>query len=162
MIQPLDYNPSSNSVHPDTNRVNTIGQYLEMIPIIILSIGMFMYYQGMEYWKPVILFGGGIAVMIYTIFCYLMYRIDRYTNIEFGLSLLMALLFPLGVSGILFPEYVNDATFIEYGLYAGAGLFGLSVLMFIINIQDERAALFYRSMMARVLVLGVILVRLWI
>lgn len=162
MQQPLDYQPRQTALYQKADHFQSIGQYLEVIPIVILIIGMVLHHYGIPSWRPVILFGGSIAVMIYVVFCYLMYHLGRYNTTEFGLALLTALLFPLGISEILFPEWAGLANFMMYCLLACSGLFVVATILFVLHLTDARASTFYRSMMARVMVIGVILVKLWV
>lgn len=159
--QPLDYDQSAKAVDPEVDRLRKLGQFLEIAPIIILSVGMLMQTKGLPHWRPVILIGGGVSVSIYTIFSYLMFQMERYTTIEFTLGLFSAILFPLGVSGILFPEIADNFDFMTYCLFGCVALFSVSLLLFIFNITDDRASVFYRSLIARVMVVGAILLRLW-
>lgn len=159
--QPLDYPQKSNSVQPEADRLRKLGNYLELAPILILCTGMLMQTQGLANWKAVILIGGGVAVVIYTIFSYYMFQLEKYTTIEFTLGLFSAVLFPLGVSGILFPEYTQIGDTLAYGIYGSAVLLAIGVILFIYNIADPRASIFYRSLIARVMVFGAILLRLW-
>jgi hypothetical protein len=159
--QPLDYQSDVNLVNPEVDRLRKMGQFLEAAPIIILSIGMLMQTQELPYWRSVILLGGGISVAIYTIFSYFMFQLERYTTVEFTLGLFSAILFPIGVSGILFPEIAKNFDFMTYCVYGCLTLFATSILLFIFNITDDRASIFYRSLIARVMVVGAILLRLW-
>jgi len=159
--QPLDYTPKKDRNEPKVDRLRTLGNYLELAPILILCGGMLMQTQGIPNWKPVILFGGGVAVVIYTIFSYYMFQLEKYTTIEFTLGLFSAVLFPLGISGIVFPEYSQMGDTLAYGIYGSAILLGIGMILFIYNITDPRASVFYRSLIARVMVFGAILLRLW-
>ncbi len=161
MEQPLDYEKDLEIIHPQADRLRKIGQFLEVAPILILSVGMLMQTQGLPYWRSVILLGGGISVAIYTIFSYFMFQLERYTTIEFTLGLFSAILFPIGVSGLLFPEIAKNFDFMTYCLYGCGALFSVSLLLFMANITDARASVFYRSLIARVMVVGAILLRLW-
>jgi len=161
MEQPLDYQKDLKAVHPEADRLRKIGQFLEVAPILILSVGMLMQTQGLPYWRSVILLGGGISVAIYTVFSYFMFQLERYTTVEFTLGLFSAILFPIGVSGLLFPEIAENFDFMTYCIYGCAALFSVSLLLFIANITDARASIFYRSLIARVMVVGAILLRLW-
>jgi len=159
--QPLDYERKIATADPEVVRLRKLGQFLEVAPILILSTGMLMQIQGLPYWRPVILIGGGISVSIYTIFSYFMFRLERYTTVEFTLGLFSAILFPIGVSGLLFPEIAANFDFMTYCIYGCATLFSVSLMLFIVNITDARASIFYRSLIARVMVVGAILLRLW-
>ncbi len=159
--QPIDFEKNRKTVNPEVDRLRRIGQFLEVAPILILSAGMLMQVQGLPYWRPVILLGGGISVAIYAIFSYFMFQLEKYTTVEFTLSLFSAVLFPLGVSGLLFPELTEHFDFLTYCFYGCGALFSVSLLLFIANMTDDRASLFYRSLIARVMVVGAILVRLW-
>lgn len=159
--QPLDYEKDLKVVNPEVDRLRKIGQFLEVAPILMLSVGMLMQIQELPYWRSVILLGGGISVAIYTLFSYFMFRLERYTTIEFTLGLFSAILFPIGVSGILFPEIADRFDFMTYCIYGCAALFSVSLLLFVVNITDPRASVFYRSLIARVMVFGAILLRLW-
>lgn len=159
--QPLDYEKNIKAINPEVDRLRKLGQFLEIAPIVILGAGMFMQMQGLPHWRPVILLGGGISVAIYAIFSYFMFQMERYTTVEFTLSLFSAVLFPVGVSGLLFPEIAENFDFMTYCLYGCVVLFFVSLLFFVFNITDDRASLFYRSLIARVMVFGAILVRLW-
>ena len=159
--QPLDYQRDIKLVNPEVDRLRKTGQFLEAAPIIILSIGMLMQTQELPYWRSVILLGGGISVAIYTIFSYFMFQLERYTTVEFTLGLFSAALFPVGISGILFPEIAERFDFMTICIYGCLALFGTSLLLFIFNITDDRASIFYRSLIARVMVVGAILLRLW-
>ena len=161
MEQPLDYNKDSKTVHPEADRLRKIGQFLEVAPILILAAGMLMQTQGLPYWRSVILLGGGISVAIYTIFSYFMFQLERYTAVEFTLGLFSAVLFPIGVSGLLFPAIAENFDFMTYCIYGCVALFSVSILLFIVNITDARASTFYRGLIARVMVVGAILFRLW-
>ncbi len=161
MEQPLDYQKDFKTVHLEADRLRKIGQLLEVAPILILSAGMLMQTQGQPYWRSVILLGGGISVLIYTIFSYFMFQLERYTTVEFTLGLFSAVLFPIGVSGLLFPEIAENFEFMTYCIYGCIALFSVSILLFIANITDARASVFYRSLIARVMVVGAILLRLW-
>jgi len=159
--QPLDYQGDSIIVNSEADRLRKIGQFLEVAPILILCFGMLMQTQGLPYWRSVILLGGGISVAIYTIFSYFMFQLERYTTVEFTLGLFSAFLFPLGVSGLLFPEIAENFDFMTYCIYGCGALFSVSLVLFISNITDDRASVFYRSLIARVMVFGAILLRLW-
>jgi len=159
--QPLDYEKGIRVEDPEVDRLRKLGQFLEIAPILILSVGMLMQTKGLPHWRPVILFGGGVSVAIYTIFSYLMFQMERYTTIEFTLGLFSAILFPLGVSGTIFPQLAENFDFMAYCLLGCGALFSVSLLLFIFNITDDRASVFYRSLIARVMVVGAILLRLW-
>ncbi len=159
--QPLDYQGDKKIINPEVDQLRKIGQFLEVAPILILTVGMLMQTQGLPYWRSVILLGGGVSVAIYTFFSYFMFQLERYTTIEFTLGLFSAILFPVGVSGILFPEIADNFDFMTYCLYGCGALFSVSLVLFICNITDDRASIFYRSLIARVMVFGAILLRLW-
>lgn len=160
--QPLDYDQETKVEDPEIDRLRKFGQLLELAPIIILSVGLLMQTKGLPYWRPVILIGGGVSVAIYTIFSYFMFQMERYTTVEFTLGLFSAVLFPLGVSGILFPQLAENFDFMAYCLLGCGVLFALGLLLFIFNIKDDRASVFYRSLIARVMLVGAILLRLWV
>ncbi|MEL6864352.1 MAG: hypothetical protein AAFP19_08035 [Bacteroidota bacterium] len=133
--------------------------YLEIIPPVLIAIGLYFKYLGKSFWLDWVAFGGGLAVVIYLFFSWFLFKVDQYRWLELIFSILTGLTFTLGMVGlVLFALSVDNAfSLIELALNAVWPLSLLSIGLLLVNIRNERASRFYRRIIARLMVFAAIL-----
>lgn len=138
------------------------GSMLELIPISIIVLALVLRRYEMDYSSEVMIFGGGLAALLYLLFSWYMFKINRYQKLEIGLSVLCGLVFPVGILGLVaqYEGWRSASDLLLWALYAGASLFVVALFLFLFNIRDERASVFYRNLLARLLVFCALLIRL--
>ncbi|MFT5384421.1 MAG: hypothetical protein ACI8VT_000879 [Saprospiraceae bacterium] len=138
------------------------GSLLELIPITLIVIGLYLNNQGKPGASTMLILGGGLASLMYLLFSWYMFKVEEYKKSEIGLSILAGLVFPVGILGLVsYYESWPYATELINAALIGAGiLFVISLILFIINFRNERASVFYRNLLTRLLVFGALLARL--
>lgn len=134
-------------------------QMLEFIPLIILAIGLWMSNQGQEHSDTILKIGGLSSAALYLFFSWYMFKVGKYRPLEVILSILCGLLFPIGLLGILFKmeSWESNQELMNFGMYGGLALLFVSILLLGFNLKDKRASLFYRNLIARLLIFTVLL-----
>ncbi len=157
---PLDIDEvvSRRSEKPDSIR----GSLLELLAIGLIVTGFILKNKDAEIASQFIIIGWSLSALLYLMFSWLMFRVKDYQKYEVILSVLCGLTFVIGILGMLFVvEYWEGGPeLMTVGLYSGAVLFVITIILFIINIRQNRAAAFYRNLLARLLIFCVILIRL--
>jgi len=142
------------------------GSLLELIPIILIVIGLYLNNQGKPYGSEMLIIGGGLASLLYLLFSWYMFKVEEYKRNEIALSILVGLLFPTGILGLIFyyESWPYATELINISLIGSGILFVINLILFIINFRNERASVFYRNVLTRLLVFAALLIRLhpWI
>ena len=158
--KPLD---SEEVIKPEKGgRSSRKGSLLELIPIALIVIGLYLKNQGNPIASTVLIIGGGLASLMYLLFSWYMFKVEEYQKNEIVLSILAGLTFPTGIIGLVsYYESWPFATQLINAALIGAGLlFVVSLILFIANFRNERASVFYRNLLTRLLVFAALLVRL--
>lgn len=134
-------------------------QNLEIVPLIILAIGLWMKYQDMGYSSELLIIGGTTSAVLYIAFSWLMFRVGKYKTLEVILSILCGLAFGLGIIAIIFrlESWEQSEDILNIGIQGMVGLLFVSIGLFAFNIKDKRASIFYRNVIARLLIFTVLL-----
>jgi len=134
-------------------------QMLELIPLMILAIGLWMSSQGKGNAYLLLKIGGLSSAVLYLFFSWYMFRVGKYRPLEVILSILCGLVFPIGLLGILFKveSWESNQEMMNIGMYGGLALLFVSILLFGFHLKDKRASLFYRNLIARLLIFTVLL-----
>jgi len=134
-------------------------QNLEIIPLIILAIGLGMKYKDMPYSSEALIIGGCTSAMLYFAFSWVMFRVGKYKTMEVILSILCGLAFGTGIIAILFrlESWEMSEEMLTIGIRGMLGLLFVSIGLFAFNLKDKRASTFYRNVIARLLIFTVLL-----
>ncbi|MFK7771786.1 MAG: hypothetical protein AB8F94_06590 [Saprospiraceae bacterium] len=134
-------------------------QNLEIIPLIILAIGLGMKYKEMAYSSEVLIIGGTTSALLYMAFSWLMFRVGKYKSLEVILSILCGLAFGVGILAILFrlESWEMSEEMLSIGITGMVGLLFVSIGLFAFHLKDKRASVFYRNVIARLLIFTVLL-----
>jgi hypothetical protein len=134
-------------------------QNLEIIPLIILSIGLGMKYKEMTFSSEALIIGGTTSAILYMAFSWVMFRVRKYQSLEVILSILCGLAFGVGILAILFrlESWEMSEEMLSIGIKGMVGLLLVSIGLFAFNLEDKRASLFYRNVIARLLIFTVLL-----
>ena len=160
---PLDYDEVVNkeketaTISPTQRRF----QNLEVVPLILLAIGVTMRNNGLAYSTYMLFAGGFSSAILYGFFSWYMFSVDRYRPLEVILSILCGLIFPAGILGILarYESWQYGDQLMNFALYGGVALIAVSILLFIFNLKDKRASTFYRNLIARLLIFTVLILQ---
>lgn len=157
--KPLDF---EEVVEPTETKNSTRGSLLELIPISLIVMGLILKNRGIEGAYDMLAIAGGLASLIYLLFSWYMFKVDEYKRNEVILSILAGLIFPMGIVGLVFfyQSWAGATRLMYIALISAAVLFVLSLILFIINIKNERASVFYRNLLTRLLIFSALLVRL--
>jgi len=145
--------------HNVTDRFVNIRFFLELIPITLLSLGVFLRYKGMPYWDYTLLIGGVLSAGVYLLFSRFLLKAERQKTYEVVLSVASGIVIPLGILGLVFDTmYWNNAEqMMRYSLYGCLGLVFVTILSFLYRIKNQNAARFHRSLLSRLMIFAVIL-----
>jgi len=134
-------------------------QNLEIIPLIILAIGLGMKYIGMTYSSEVLIIGGTTSAILYIAFSWLMFRVRKYKSLEVILSILCGLAFGAGIIVILFrlESWEKSEELLPIVITVMVGLLFVSIGLFTFHLKDKLASLFYRNIISRLLIFTVLL-----
>lgn len=135
-------------------------QTLEFFPLLILAIGMWMTNTGKDNADTFLNIGGLSSAFLYLFFSWYMFRVGKYRPLELVLSILCGLVFPIGIFGALFEQvsWPYGRELLQFGTYGGVLLLFVSIVLFAFHLKDKRASLFYRNIIARLLIFTVLLV----
>ncbi len=135
---------------------------LELIPLSLIVIAVLLHKYDLPYSSEFFILGGSLAALLYLMFSWYMFKVKRYEKLEVVLSILCGLIFPVGILGLVFKieSWTNASTIMWSAIYAGGALLAVSLVLFVFHIRDERAATFYRNLLARLLVFCALLIRL--
>ncbi len=138
------------------------GALLELIPITLIVIGLYMKNNGISGASEMLITGGGLASLFYLLFSWYMFKVKEYKKMEVILSIIVGLIFPTGILGLVFyyESWPYASELINAALIGGAVLFVISITFFIANFRDARASVFYRNVLTRLLVFSALLIRL--
>lgn len=158
MNNPLDFEEKEVPQSPRRRK----GALLELIPIALIVIGLYMRNQGNDNGSEFLILGGALASLFYLLFSWYMFKVEEYKRGEVVLSVLVGLIFPLGILGLVcyYESWPYATQLINISLISAAGLFILCLGLFIYNFRDERASIFYRNILTRLLIFAALLVRL--
>lgn len=138
------------------------GSLLELIPLSLIVIGFYLRNNDYEIASQFIIVGWSISAFLYLIFSWYMFRVQSYERYEIVLSILAGISFVCGIIGLIFvfEDWYGGAELLNIALFSGAGLFVISFILFVINIQRSRSSDYYRNLLARLLIFCVIILRL--
>lgn len=160
---PLDYDEvvdqekEAATISPTQRRF----QNLEFVPLILLAIGITMRNNSFSYSTFFLFAGGFSSALLYGLFSWYMFSVDRYRTIEVILSVLCGLIFPAGILGILarYEGWKYGEELMTTSLYGGIVLIAVSIVLFMFHLKDKRASTFYRNLMARLLIFTVLILQ---
>jgi hypothetical protein len=134
-------------------------QNLEIFPLIILAIGLWMKYQSMAYSSEILIIGGSTSAILYMAFSWLMFRVGKYKTMEAILSILCGLAFGIGILAILFGLESGGIkeVILTTGIRGMLGLLFISIGLFAFHLKDKRASIFYQKVIARLFIFIVLL-----
>ena len=153
----IDQEKEASTISPTQRRF----QNLEVVPLILLAIGVTMRNNGFSYSTYLLFAGGFSSAILYGFFSWYMFSVDRYRTLEVVLSVLCGLIFPAGILGILarYEGWKYGEELMTGALYGGVGLIVASILLFIFHLKDKRASTFYRNLIARLLIFTVLILQ---
>jgi len=158
--KPLDF---EEVVEPEVEQKRSRkGSLLELIPISLIVIGLYLKNEGKSGASEMLIIGGSLASLFYLLFSWYMFKVEEYRKGEVVLSILAGLIFPIGIIGLVayYESWSYATDLINAALIGAATLFVLSLGLFIYNFRDERSSIFYRNLLTRLLVFAALLVRL--
>ncbi len=161
---PLDYEESvEQEIETLKSWTNYQGYYLELFPILVICLGLFLHFQGNSWWQETIIVGGGLAVFFYLFLSWYLFRVGTYRQMELLFSILAGLFFSMGIIGILLHLLIwrNASLFLGIGFGGSVILFCGTFISFIFHLNDDRASIFYRNLLARLMIFIAILARLY-
>ena len=140
-----------------------LAVYLEIIPLALITGALLLRYIGNSYWIEVLLGGGLLAAVLYLLFSWYLFSTDDYKLWEVILSVISGLIFAAGIIGLLarMKGWRGGEWLLQAGLNGGIGLCALSCGLFLVNIRNERAAIFYRNLLARLMIFIAILLSMF-
>ena len=150
-------------VSPENEKATTplqrFLQNLEIVPLIVLAIGLWLKYKGMLYSSELLIIGGTTSAILYIAFSWLMFRVGKYQTLEVILSILCGLAFGIGIIAILFrlESWQMSEELLAVGIKGMVGLLFVSIGLFAFHLKDKRASLFYRNVISRLLIFTVLL-----
>ena len=135
---------------------------LELIPLILLALGLWMARNGNSNASNYLLLGGFASSILYLFFSWYMFKVGRYRPLEVILSILCGMVFPVGFFGILFirESWPYGSELLNAGIYGGLGLAFVNIVLFAFHLKDKRATVFYRNIIARLLIFSMLLLYL--
>ncbi len=142
----------------EKDRFANIRFMLELIPISLLSLGIFLRYKQLPYWDYALLLGGILSAGVYLIFSRFLLKAEKQKTYEVVLSVASGIVIPMGILGVVFQTKFWDKAemMMLYALYGCLALVFLTILSFLYRIKDQQAARFHRSLLARLLIFAVI------
>jgi len=160
---PLDFEEVETKSSPIREEYRNIRLLAEMLPVFIIAIGLWMKNNGWDQWKMTLTIGGFLASITYLLISLYLYKIRKYQGWEILLSILCGVLFPIGFIGVVFKvrEIPFGGEIMTGALASAAVLFILSMVLFVLNLRDARAGVFYRNILARLLIFSTILLILY-
>ncbi len=160
----LDMEEQSEALEKSGRAANKkAGTYLEIVPLALITAALLLRYLGSEYWLEVLLGGGLLAAVLYLLFSWYLFSIEEYKIWEVVLSVVSGLVFAMGIAGLLarMKSWPGSDWLLEAGLNGGLVLCALSCGLFLFNLSNERAAIFYRNLLARLMIFIAILLSLF-
>lgn len=138
------------------------GSLLELIPISLIVIGLYLRNEGKSGASEMMILGGSLASLFYLLFSWYMFKVAEYKKMEVIVSILVGLIFPIGILGLVcyYESWEYATQLINIALISAGILFVGCLIFFIVNFRDERASIFYRNVLTRLLVFSALLVRL--
>ena len=143
---------------------NPYSSLLELLPISLIALSVLLRYLDMHWWPYFLITGGGLAAISYLFLSWYMFKVERYVLFEVLLSTLFGLVFTIGTTGIIFKiqSWESSDELIRLAVYGGAGMTVCAFILFIFHFRDDRASIFYRSLLSRLLVVTAILLRVYV
>ena len=92
--RPLDF---EEVVEPGESKNKSRSSLLELIPITLIVIGLYMRNNGIDGASAMMVIGGGLASLMYLLFSWYMFKVEQYRKSEIVLSILVGLIFPIGI-----------------------------------------------------------------
>ena len=157
---PLDYDEVRPTlVENPPSKLQRWLQNLELVPLLILAVGLWMKYRGVNYSSELLIVGGTTSAFLYLGFSWVMFRVGKYFPLEIVLSILCGLAFATGIIAVLFrlESWEMSRDILNFGLWGVLGLLLVSMGLFVLHLKDKRASLFYRNLIARLLIFAVLL-----
>ncbi|MEM6966800.1 MAG: hypothetical protein AAF573_18695, partial [Bacteroidota bacterium] len=135
---------------------------LELIPLILIALGLWMTKSGNAHAENILNIGGWASALLYLFFSWYMFKVGKYLPLEVVLSVLCGLVFPVGFLGIFLmrTSWPYSSQMISTGIYGGLFLAFVSILLFSFHLKDRRATVFYRNIIARLLIFSMLLLYL--
>lgn len=160
---PLDYEEKHEDLSEDKESLIQTMFFLEFIPIVLIAIGIWLKKYGNPNWIYAFVIAGFGACILYMYFSWSMYRLKEYKPVEIGMAVLCAIFFPLGILSVIAQElaWTNSDTILSTAVSGGVGFCGIAIVLLLFNIQDDRASSFYRTLLARILILTAILLSVY-
>ena len=151
---PLDQQETAEEPTFVQDRSKRVWFYLEWIPIALFSLGIFLRYQGNEYWKYGIMSGGITAVLIYLLFSIILLKAHKNSRLQMLLSVLSGFLLAFGVFSLAATYFYwdNAETLIRTTLYSGFAMIFFVALAFLVHIREAQSSRFYRNLLARLFI----------
>jgi len=162
--EPLDFEEVVPKPQREKDRYSNIRFFLEIVPVILLTIGVILRYQDSPYWRYALITGGLLAAVIYLLFSRFLLKAEKQNNYEVILSVASGIVMPMGMIGIVFQFMLWEGSekLIQYSLYGAIALIFITILSFLFHIKDRQAARFHRSLLSRLLVFTAIVFSLMV
>lgn len=137
---------------------------LELFPLLIIGVSIGMRYFKVGPWREVLIGGGVIAALVYLFFSWYILQVKKMKSLEFVLSILSGLIFPVGIAGIYLQykswDHANELLYLTLG--TSGSLLIVSFVLLFFNASDEIKGTFYRNLIGRLLILIAILIRIYV
>lgn len=162
--QPLDFEePPDEDLEELKSWTNRQAYYLELLPILVICVGLLLFYLGNAWWMETIILGGSLAVFFYLFLSWFLFRVGTYRKLELFFSTMAGFFFSIGIVGILLhlKFWRNAALFLNVGLWGSVAMLFGTFIGFVFHLSDGRASIFYRNLLARLMVFIAILARLY-
>ncbi len=143
---------------------NPYSSLIELLPISLIALAVLFRYLDIHWWPYFLITGGGLAAISYLFLSWYMFKVQRYVLFEVILSVLFGGVFAIGVTGIVFKiqSWEDADQLIRLAVYAGSSMTICAFILFIFHFRDDRASIFYRSLLSRLLVVTAILLRVYV
>lgn len=135
---------------------------LELIPLVLIALGLWMARNGNINAETILNIGGLLSAALYLFFSWYMFKVGKYLPLEIILSILCGLVFPIGFLGIFLMKtmWPYSTQMVSLGIYGGLFLAFVSIVLFSFHLKDRRATIFYRNIIARLLIFSMLLLYL--
>lgn len=162
MKEPLDYTetngPQQNEVPKERKRLSVL---LEIAPLTLLALGLFLSYQGNPNWRIYFALGAVLTAIIFLINNWLLLWQANYGNLEYGLSIFSSIYFIVCIGAIYFQFFNLEAAhaWSIIARWLGILLLALTSTGFLLRLKNPSYSDFYRRLLARVLVIFAVLIK---
>ena len=165
----MDENDLRNLLDTDTDDAFTNGRtsksknrlwfYLEWIPLSLLSLGILLHYLDNDYWTYPLVGGGISSTIIFLLFSTRLLQPNKSSHLEKSLSIISGILVATSMATLIAKQMNWGATqlHIAWSLYALLAWLGVVAFSFLLHIRQTESSPFYRTLLARLFILLILI-----